>query len=51
MVNYDFNDSASLGGAWRAAVQEGWSVLDSGFVTPEGEPIYVPAEDVERARG
>jgi hypothetical protein len=26
-------------------------LLDSGFVDQDGAPIYVPVEDVERARG
>ncbi len=52
MVRFDSSQGeASLGGAWRAAVEEGWVLRYSGFVTNEGEPIFVPAEDVERARG
>jgi hypothetical protein len=26
-------------------------LVDSGFVDESGQPIFVPAEDVERARG
>ncbi len=42
-------DARSVSGGYRKSSIEQGRLVDSGFKTPEGEPIFVSVEDMTRA--